>query len=74
MLDQLSMIGFHDLPVDWLSQWTRQVERVTREDVVRAFQRLDPQRMVTVVVGAAEEAPAAAAAPAAPAQQQPRLR
>jgi zinc protease len=72
VLDQVSMIGFHDLPVDWLSQWPRLVERVTREDVVRAFQRLDPQRLVTVVVGAGDEAPPPPAP--TPQQQQPRLR
>jgi zinc protease len=72
VLEQVSMIGFHDLPVDWLSQWTKLVERVTREDVLRAFQRLDPQRLVTVVVGA-DDAPVAAPPPT-PQQQQPRLR
>jgi zinc protease len=70
VLDLVSAIGFYDLPVDWLSQWSKLVERVTREDVVRAFQRLDPQRLVTVVVGAADEPPPPAALP----QQQPRLR
>jgi zinc protease len=71
VLDLVSAIGFYDLPVDWLSQWSKLVERVTREDVVRAFQRLDPQRLVTVVVGAADEPPPPAAPPP---QQQPRLR
>jgi zinc protease len=70
VLDLVSAIGFYDLPVDWLSQWSKLVERVTREDVVRAFQRLDPQRLVTVVVGAADEPPPPAVLP----QQQPRLR
>ncbi len=72
VLDLVSAIGFYDLPVDWLSQWSKLVERVTREDVVRAFQRLDPQRLVTVVVGAADEPPPPVAPP--PQQQQPRLR
>jgi len=72
VLDQVSMIGFYDLPVDWLSRWPLLVERVTRDDVLRAFQRLDPQRLVTVVVGTADEPPAAAPPP----QQSPppRLR
>ena len=70
VLDLVSAIGFYDLPVDWLSQWSKLVERVTREDVVRAFQRLDPQRLVTVVVGAADEPPPPAPLP----PQQPRLR
>jgi len=71
VLDLVSAMGFYDLPVDWLSQWPKLVERVTREDVVRAFQRLDPQRLVTVVVGAADESPPPAPLPQ---QQQPRLR
>jgi zinc protease len=71
VLDLVSAMGFYDLPVDWLSQWPKLVERVTREDVMRAFQRLDPQRLVTVVVGAADEPPPPAPLPQ---QQQPRLR
>ena len=70
VLDLVAMIGLYDLPVDWLSRWPRLVERVTREDVLRAFQRLDPQRLVTVVVGAADEPPAALPAPS----PLPRLR
>ena len=72
VLDLVSAIGFYDLPVDWLSQWSKLVARVTREDVLRAFQRLDPQRLVTVVVGAADEPPPPAPLPQQ--QQQPRLR
>ncbi len=60
--DLIAMIGFYDLPTDWLLQWTRQVERVSREDVLRAFRRLDPERMVTVMVGAPEEPVSAAGA------------
>ncbi len=71
LLDLVATIGFHDLPADWLAQWPKRVERVGREDVLRAFQRLDPQRLVTVVVGAADEPPPA---PPLPHQQQPRLR
>jgi zinc protease len=60
VLDLIAMIGFYDLPTDWLNQWTKSVERVGRDDVVRAFRRLDPERMVTVVVGAPEDPPSAA--------------
>ncbi len=59
VLDLIATIGFYDLPADWLTQWTRLVERVTREDVMRAFRRLDPERMVTVVVGAPDDPPSA---------------
>jgi zinc protease len=35
-----------------LSHWTRQIERVSAADVQRAMARvLQPERMVTVVVG-----------------------
>lgn len=52
-LDNVANMAWHDLPVDYLDTWTQQVRRVSREDVRRAFQRvLQPQRMVTVVVGA----------------------
>lgn len=75
VLDLISMIGFYDLPVDWLSQWTKQVERVSRADVLRAFQRLDPERMVTVVVGSPDDAAGPPARPALPLNATPpRLR
>lgn len=57
LLDAAARIGFYDLPLDWYSRWSKQVERVTRADVIRAFRRLDPERLVTVVVGAPDETP-----------------
>ncbi|MBC7778659.1 MAG: insulinase family protein [Proteobacteria bacterium] len=71
VLDLIAMIGFYDLPPDWLTQWTKQIERVNRDDVVRAFRRLDPERMVTVVVGAPDESAVPNPNPAA---SPPRLR
>jgi zinc protease len=62
VVDLVAMIGFYDLPIDWLAQWSKQVERVSREDVMRAFRRLDPDRMVMVMVGAPDEPAAAPAA------------
>jgi len=58
LLDAAALLGFYDLPLDWYKRWPRQVERVTRADVLRAFRRLDPERLVTVVVGAPEDAAA----------------
>jgi zinc protease len=53
LLDNLANIAWYDLPLDYLDTWTRQVERVTAADIKAAFARkLQPDRMVTVVVGA----------------------
>ncbi|MDB5860926.1 MAG: zinc protease protein-like protein [Ramlibacter sp.] len=53
LLDNLANIAWHDLPLDYLDTWTRQVEKVTAADIKAAFARkLQPDRMVTVVVGA----------------------
>jgi zinc protease len=52
LLDNLSGIAWYDLPLDYLDTWTRQVEKVTAAEIKAAFARkLQPDRMVTVVVG-----------------------
>jgi zinc protease len=54
LLDNIANIAWNGLPLDYLDTWTRQVDRVTAGDVKAAFARkLQPQRMVTVIVGAA---------------------
>jgi zinc protease len=54
LLDNVANIAWNRLPLDYLSTWTRQIERVTAADIQRAMARvLQPERMVTVVVGAA---------------------
>jgi zinc protease len=56
--DYLGMIGFYDLPLDYLERFVPSVERLTVSEIRTAFaRRVDPARLVTVVVGA--EAPAA---------------
>jgi zinc protease len=53
LLDNVANIAWHNLPLDYLDTWTRQVERITAADIKAAFARkLQPQRMVTVTVGA----------------------
>jgi zinc protease len=53
ILENLSMIGYHQLPLDYLDTWTTQVNQVTVADIRAAFGRkLSLDRMVTVVVGA----------------------
>ena len=52
ILDNLAMIGYHQLPLDYLDIWTAQVSKVTIADIRAAFARkLSMDRMVTVVVG-----------------------
>ncbi len=61
----LALIGFYDLPLTYLDDFVTKVEAVTVADIRSAFaRRLDPDRMVTVVVGADE-----AKASASPAKQ-----
>ncbi len=53
LLDNVANIAWNGLPLDYLDHWTEQVQRVSRADIRRAFERvLQPSRMVTVVVGA----------------------
>ncbi|WP_127802970.1 pitrilysin family protein [Hydrogenophaga sp. NH-16] len=53
LLDNVANIAWNGLPLDYLESWTRRVEAVTAADIRRAFARvLQPERMVTVVVGA----------------------
>jgi len=50
----LDVIAFYRLPLDWLDRYVERVRAVTREQVREAFRRrLDPGRMVLVVVGGA---------------------
>lgn len=52
ILEYLAVIGFYQLPLDWLDSYTRLVAAVTREDIVRAFrERVKPEAMYTIIVG-----------------------
>jgi zinc protease len=53
LLDNIANIAWNGLPLDYLDTWTAKVQRITAADVKAAFARkLQPQRMVTVIVGA----------------------
>jgi zinc protease len=53
ILDNLAVIGWYGLPLDYLERWTDKVQSVTAAQVRDAFQRkVRPDRLVTVVVGA----------------------
>ena len=54
IVEYIAMIGFYGLPLDYLDRFNERVEAVTAEQIRDAFQRrVDPGRMVTVVVGGA---------------------
>ena len=54
LMDNLSNIAWFDLPLDYLDTWTINVQKLTALDIQQAFARnLQPERMVTVVLGAA---------------------
>lgn len=53
LLGYLSLIGFYGLPLDYLDQFPRRVDAITRDDVKAAFQRhVKPENLVTVIVAA----------------------
>lgn len=48
----LAMLGFYDLPLDYLQTFNSNVRQVSREQIMQAFRsRIHPERMVTVRVG-----------------------
>ncbi len=52
ILDYLGIIGFYRLPLTYLDDFVPSVEKVALADIRAAFaRRVDPARMVTVVVG-----------------------
>jgi len=53
LLESVANIAWNGLPLDYLDHWTEQVQRLTVADVRAAMARvLQPERMVTVVLGA----------------------
>jgi len=50
--EYLAVIGFYDLPLDYLSTFTNKVQAVTVEQIKDAYRRrVHPDRMVTATVG-----------------------
>ncbi|HMN20397.1 MAG TPA: pitrilysin family protein [Ottowia sp.] len=59
LLGNVANIAWNDLPLDYLDHWTERVRAVTADQIRATFQRvLQPNRMVTVVVGATPPPPA----------------
>ncbi len=56
IIQYLAVIGFYDLPLDYLDRFNERVEAVTAEQIADAFRRrIDPQRLVTVQVGQVDQ-------------------
>lgn len=52
ILGYLSLIGYYDLPLDYLQEFTSNIQKVTLDDIKKAFQKhVDTESFVTVVVG-----------------------
>ncbi len=57
ILEYLAVIGFYQLPLDWLDTYSDKVAAVTREDILRAFRaRVRPESIMTVIVGGQTDA------------------
>lgn len=53
ILEYLSLIGFYQLPLNYLDEFSQRVNQVTTAQIKQAFQRrINPANMVTIVVGA----------------------
>ncbi|TMG79683.1 MAG: insulinase family protein, partial [Betaproteobacteria bacterium] len=53
VLEQLALIGFYGLPLDWLDAYPARVRSVTLAQIRSAFaRRVDPGKLSVVVVGA----------------------
>ena len=56
LLDNVANIAWNQLPLDYLDTWQAQVQKMTAREVQQAMARvLQPERMVTVVLGAAQK-------------------
>ena len=60
--EYLILIGYYNLPIDYLETFVANIERVTAADIKSAFERrVNPDQLVTVVVAADRQQTAAAA-------------
>lgn len=55
IVEYLAVIGFYDLPLDYLETFNERINAVTRKEIVEAFQHtLDLNDFVTVLVGSGQ--------------------
>ncbi len=56
ILGYLSLIGYYDLPLDYLETFTKNIEKVTQKDIRETFnRRLQLNNMIKIIVGGSEE-------------------
>jgi zinc protease len=64
IVQYLAMIGFYDLPLDYLDQFTGRISAVTKEQIRDAYQRrVHPDRLAVVLVGGDPEPVAMSTSP-----------
>ncbi|VAX01561.1 FIG015287: Zinc protease [hydrothermal vent metagenome] len=52
IVEYLAMIGFYDLPLDYLGTFVDNINTLTLEQIKDAFQRrVDPSKLLTIIVG-----------------------
>ena len=52
IVENLAVIGFYDLPLDYLDEYNKHIESVTIEQIKDVYKRLvNPDKMATIVVG-----------------------
>lgn len=57
LLDYMGVIGFYKLPLTYIEDFPREIEKVNLRAIQDAFKRrVHPDKMVTVIVGAPEDA------------------
>ena len=58
ILGYLSLIGFYELPLDYLETFTDKISAVTQDEIRSAFSmHLQPTKLVKVIVGGPEDGP-----------------
>lgn len=56
IVEYLGVIGFYNLPLDYLDTFTSKINALSREQIADAFtRRMQPDKMVTVIVGENEK-------------------
>jgi zinc protease len=52
IVENLAVIGFYQLPLDYLASYNRHIEAVTIEQIKSAYQRrVHPNKMTTIIIG-----------------------
>ncbi len=56
IVDYLGMVGFYDLPLNYLAEYPKKIAAVSLKDIKTAFKRVvDPGKLLTITVGQQEE-------------------